>query len=378
MKVVISPDSFKDSLSAKQVANAIADGLSDVMPDIECLCVPVADGGEGTMSALVDATNGSRHKVSVTGPLGTPVRAEFGLLGDGVTAVIEMASASGIELVPYEQRNPMVATSFGTGELVSAALDLGVENIIVAIGGSATNDGGMGMMSALGVRFLADYGKPVSPNGEGLLELASMDVKGLDPRLADTRFICACDVDNPLTGDKGASAVFGPQKGATPQMIKALDDALQRYATIIKSDLGIDVEKQPGSGAAGGMGSALMAFMQAELKPGIQIVLEAVELERKLHGADLVITGEGRIDGQTIHGKTPVGVSRLAQSKGIPVIALAGALGDGCLALRSAGIYGCFSVLSKPCSLEEALTNAEQNVRYTAQNLAGVLELLVK
>lgn len=378
MKVVIAPDSFKDSLTAKQVANAIAEGLLDIMPNTECLCVPVADGGEGTMRALVDATRGTRHRVQVTGPLSIPVDAEFGVLGDGVTAVIEMASASGIELVPQEQRNPMVATSYGTGELVSAALDLGVESIIVAIGGSATNDGGIGMMTALGARFLDANGELVAPNGKGLLELASVDVTKLDPRLTQTRIVCACDVDNPLTGEKGASAVFGPQKGATPEMIKSLDAGMQRYAAVIKSALNIDVKNQPGAGAAGGMGAALMAFMQAELRPGIQIVLEAVELEAKLHGADLVITGEGRIDGQTIHGKTPVGVSRLAQKKGIPTIALAGALGDGCMALRSAGINSCFSVLSKPCTLDDALENAEQNVRYAAQNLAGVLALLTK
>jgi glycerate kinase len=376
MKVVIAPDSFKDSLTARQVANAIAAGLQDIMPNTECLCVPVADGGEGTMSALVDATGGTRHQEQVTGPLGLPVEAEFGLLGDGVTAVIEMATASGIELVPQEQRNPMVATSFGTGELVSAALDMGVESVIVAIGGSATNDGGIGMMTALGARFLDVNGEPVAPNGEGLLELASVDVADMDPRLAQTRFVCACDVDNPLTGEKGASAVFGPQKGATTEMIKALDAGMHRYAAAIKSTMAVDVETQPGAGAAGGMGAALMAFMQAELRPGIQIVLEAVELEAKLDGADLVITGEGRIDGQTIHGKTPVGVSRMAQKRGIPTIALAGALGDGCSELRTAGIQGCFSVLSKPCSLDDALANAEQNVRYTAQNLAGVLELM--
>ncbi len=378
MKVVIAPDSFKDSLTAKQVANAIAEGLLEVMPDIEYCCIPVADGGEGTMDALVDSTGGSRHNVLVTGPLQTKVMAQFGILGDGTTAIIEMACASGIELVPLNKRNPMVTTSYGTGELITAALAKNVKKIIVAIGGSATNDGGVGMMMALGAKFLNENGESICLGGQGLEEISTIDISQLEPRLNQVEFVCACDVDNPLTGEKGASAIFGPQKGATPDLVEQLDQAMKNYARCIKNQIGKEVEFVPGSGAAGGMGAALLAFLNAELKPGIDIVLDAVELKKHLKGADLVITGEGRIDGQTIHGKTPVGVSRLAQLKGIPTIAIAGALGDGCSSLRSAGIAGCFSVLSTPCSLEDALEHAERNVRLTAQNLSGVIDALYR
>lgn len=378
MKIVIAPDSFKDSLSAKQVANAIAEGLQDVMPNVECCCIPVADGGEGTMVALIDATGGRYFDVEVMDPLQRKISAQFGVLGDGETAVIEMANASGIELLEAGQRNPMVTTSYGTGQLILAALEMGVKKIIVAIGGSATNDGGIGMMTALGARFNDSDGHQVAYGGNGLHNIVSIESDQLDARLNDVEFICACDVDNPLTGEKGASAVFGPQKGASSEMVEQLDLGLKNYAQRIHHQLGKDVEFVPGSGAAGGLGAALLAFLNAELKPGIDIVLQAVELEKHLENADIVITGEGRIDGQTIHGKTPVGVSRLAQSKGIPTVALAGALGEGCRSLRSAGIAGCFSVLSKPCTLTEALENAEENVRLSAQNLAGIVTALYR
>lgn len=377
MKIVIAPDSFKECLSARAVAETIAEGLKSVLPNIECVCVPVADGGEGTMTALVEATNGSILFKSVCGPLGQAVNASYGILGDGKTAVIEMATASGIELLQPKERNPMLTTTFGTGELILAALDRGVNKIIVAIGGSATNDGGIGMLQALGAKLTDVSGRAVGFGGAALGDIVSIDVSAMDPRLAQTEIVAACDVDNPLTGETGASVIFGPQKGATPEMVLSLDNNMQHYASCIRDFLNVDVEFTKGAGAAGGMGAALLAFLKAELKPGIEIVLETVELEKHLLGADLVITGEGKIDGQTIHGKTPVGVSRLAQKKNIKTIALAGAVGDGTDDLKQAGIVACFSVIQGPCELHDAIKNGKENIFKTSKQVAGLLSLFV-
>ncbi|MDF2152992.1 glycerate kinase [Vibrio sp. CAU 1672] len=377
MKIVIAPDSFKESLSAEAVCEAIRSGIEQRLSDCDIVCVPVADGGEGTLDALIAATGGQRFSASVMGPLPEMrVQADFGLLGDGSTAVIEMARASGLELLVPEQRDPGKTTTYGTGELIRAALDLGASQLIVAIGGSATNDGGAGMMQALGMRFLDEHGYELGYGGAQLSRLMKIDRSGLDPRLSQVSVVAACDVDNPLVGVNGASAVFGPQKGATAEMVTLLDNALGHYANQIAQQLGARVAEAPGAGAAGGMGAALLAFLDAELKPGIDIVTETVALKDLIQGADWVITGEGRVDGQTLGGKTPAGVAKLAKSQGIPVVALAGSLGPGCEALEEVGITACFSVLNQPCSLPEALADGEKNLRLAAYQLAGLLEYL--
>ncbi|WP_322803016.1 glycerate kinase [Vibrio alfacsensis] len=373
MKIIIAPDSFKECLSAKEVANVIAEGIVSEIPNAECVCIPVADGGEGTLEALVDATNGRVIPVEVTGPLGNVVNAQFGVLGDQQTAVVEMASASGIELVAPCDRNPLKTTSFGTGELIKRALEENITKIIVAIGGSATNDGGVGMLQALGVKFTREDGREIGFGGGELGNIAHIDISNLDPRLQNVEILTACDVDNPLTGERGASAVFGPQKGATPDMVEALDANLRHYANCIQSTISRDIEFEKGAGAAGGMGAALLAFLNARLMPGIDIVLDTVEFEQKLMGADLVITGEGRIDSQTIHGKTPVGVSRLAQKHNIKTVALAGSVGEGIDVLKSAGIIACFSIVPTPCELSEAIAAGRENLFKTAKQLAGVV-----
>ncbi|MFU2489742.1 glycerate kinase [Thauera sp. WH-1] len=375
MKIVIAPDSYKESLSALEVAQAVEAGFRQVFPDAAYVLVPVADGGEGTVDAMVAATGGRREAVAVTGPLGERVEAFYGLSGDGATAVIEMAAASGLMLVPPAQRNPLRTSSRGTGELIRAALDAGARRFILGIGGSATNDGGAGMVQALGARLLDAEGRDVDGSGGDLARVERIDVSGLDARLAECRIEVACDVDNPLTGARGASAVFGPQKGATPEMVQTLDANLARLARLIERDLGVAVDQVPGAGAAGGMGAAMLAFFGATLKPGIEIVTAAVDLERHVRDADLVITGEGRIDFQTVHGKTPIGVARVAKRHGKPVIGIAGSLGAKVGVVHEHGIDAVFSVLSKPCSLDEALRDAAANVELTARNVAAMLRI---
>ncbi|MFN3988271.1 MAG: glycerate kinase [Rhodocyclaceae bacterium] len=375
MKIVIAPDSYKESLSALEVAEAVARGFRAVFPDAIYRLLPVADGGEGTVEAMVAATGGHRRAVQVTGPLGETVEAGYGVTGDGATAIVEMAAASGLGLVPPARRDPCVTTSRGTGELILAVLDAGIRHLIVGIGGSATNDAGAGMLQALGVRLLDEAGEVLAPGGAALARLARIDTTGLDPRLAACRIEVACDVDNPLLGPTGASAVFGPQKGATPRMVEVLDAALARFAQIVERDMGVAVAGRAGAGAAGGMGAALMAFTGASLRPGIDIVVEAVGLAKEVADADLVITGEGRMDAQTAHGKTPVGVARVAQRHGKPVIGIAGSLGPGVEALSAHGINAVFSVLSKPCTLEEALREAALNVEAAARQVAATLAL---
>ncbi|HRP25892.1 MAG TPA: glycerate kinase [Thauera sp.] len=375
MKIVIAPDSYKESLSALEVAQAVEAGFRQVFPDAAYVLVPVADGGEGTVDAMVAATGGRREAVAVTGPLGERVEAFYGLTGDGATAVIEMAAASGLMLVPPAARNPLRTSSRGTGELIRAALDAGARRFILGIGGSATNDGGAGMVQALGARLLDAEGRDVDGSGGELARLERIDVSGLDVRLAECRIEVACDVDNPLTGPRGASAVFGPQKGATPEMVQTLDANLARLARLIERDLGVAVDQVPGAGAAGGMGAAMLAFFGATLKPGIEIVTAAVDLDAHVRDADLVITGEGRIDFQTVHGKTPIGVARVAKRHGKPVIGIAGSLGADVGVVHEHGIDAVFSVLSKPCTLDEALRDAAANVELTARNVAAMLRL---
>ena len=326
MKIVIAPDSFKESLSAPEVAAAIARGWRQVFPEAELLLRPMADGGEGTVDAVLAATGGERRECRVCGPLGEPVLAHWGWLGEG-TAVLEMASASGLHHVPRDRRDATVTTSLGTGELIRAALDAGATRIILGLGGSATNDGGAGLLQALGVRFLDAREVELPPGGAALARLARIDVGGLDPRLLQARLEIAADVDNPLCGPRGASRVFGPQKGADPQQVEQLDAALEHYARLVAATLGEDHSRHPGVGAAGGLGFAARAFLHAGFRPGIELVAELSGLADAVEGADLVITGEGRLDSQSLHGKTPVGVARTARAAGVPVLALAGSLG---------------------------------------------------
>ncbi|WP_051215787.1 glycerate kinase [Ferrimonas futtsuensis] len=375
MKIVIAPDSFKESLTAMEVANAIEAGWHQIDAEAQTIKLPMADGGEGTVQALLDATAGDWLGVEVSAPLGNRRDAGFGLLGDGSTAVVEMAQASGLHLVPRDQRNPMLTSTFGTGELILAALERGVDKIIIGIGGSATNDGGAGMMQALGARLLDEEGVELPPGGGALGRLANLDLCGLDPRLSQVSLEVACDVDNPLCGAKGASAVFGPQKGATPAMVAQLDANLEHYARVIEQQHGVAVAEIPGAGAAGGLGAALAGLLKAQLKPGVEIVMDAVGLEQALQGADLVITGEGCIDGQSVHGKTPVGVSRMAKKAGVPVVALAGSLGPGAELVHQEGIAALFSVVPGVTNLDDALARGAENLTLTARNLAAVWQM---
>ncbi len=373
---VIAPDSFKGSASAREVAQAIADGLRTALPDASYDLVPMADGGEGTVDALVSATGGQIVKVKVTGPLGEPVDSFFGILGDGTTAVIEMAAAAGLALVPPERRNPMVTTTYGVGELIKAALDAGCRRFIIGIGGSATNDGGAGMAQALGVRLLDATGNEIGFGGGALAKLARIDASGLDPRVREAEFLVACDVTNPLTGPNGASAVYGPQKGATPEMVAKLDANLRHYAALIRRDLGVDVETVPGAGAAGGLGAGLMAFCHAQLRRGVELVIEAVRLPERVQRADIVITGEGRLDFQTGFGKVPYGVAQVAKRFGRPVIAIAGQLGEGAERCREWGIDACFAITYKPMSEAEAMRETLSLLRRTAEEVGWLLHAL--
>lgn len=376
MKIVIAPDSFKESLSALEAANAIERGFKAIFPNAEYRKMPMADGGEGTVQSLVDATNGSIEERTVTGPLGEPVKAFFGLMGDGKTAIIEMAAASGLHLVPAEKRNPLFTSTRGTGELISAALDLGVKHIIIGIGGSATNDGGAGMVQALGGRLLDEAGLNIGPGGGALCELASIDLTGLDARLKDVHVEVACDVDNPLTGPRGASAIFGPQKGATPEMVELLDRNLTHFANIVEKELDKSFRDIEGAGAAGGLGASLLAFLNADLKRGIDIVLGAVNFEDTVKDADLVITGEGRIDSQTIYGKTPIGVAKAAKKYGVSVIGLAGSLADDSHVVYEHGIDALFSIVPGVITLPDAFEHAAIYTERTARNIAASLKTM--
>lgn len=375
MKIVLAPDSFKESMTAKEACEAIEKGLRKVIDNLECVHVPMADGGEGTTQSLVDATGGKFYTVEVTGPLGERKEAIFGILGDEKTAILEMAEASGLEIVPREKRDATITTTYGTGELIKAALDKGVETILIGIGGSATNDGGAGMVQALGGKLLDRVGNEIGFGGGELAKLEKIDIANLDKRLKDVKIIVACDVQNPLTGPTGASHVFGRQKGANEEQREQLDKNLKHYAEIIRRDLGKDVETIPGAGAAGGLGAGLMAFLSAELRKGIDIVIEYSKLEDKIQGADYVITGEGSIDGQTRFGKTPYGVAKVAKKYDIPVIALAGNVGKDIDVLYDYGFTAIFSILPRVETLEKAINNGKENIQYISENLGRVLNL---
>lgn len=375
MKIIIAPDSFKESLSALEAADAIERGFKTVFPGADYRKLPMADGGEGTVQSLIDATNGWIKERVVTGPLGESVKAFFGMMGDGKTAVIEMAAASGLHLVPVDKRNPLVTTTRGTGELIGAALDAGAERLIIGIGGSATNDGGAGLIQALGGRLLDESGREIGPGGGALSQLASIDVRGLDSRLQSVKLEVACDVDNPLTGPRGASAVFGPQKGATADMVDALDQNLVHFADVAEKALGTACRETEGAGAAGGLGWSLLAFLHADLKRGVDIVLEAVDFENEVQDADLVITGEGRIDSQTIYGKTPIGVAKAAKSYDVPVIGIAGSISRDSDAVYQHGIDALFSIVPGAMPLEDACEHAAEYMERTARDIAASIKL---
>ncbi|EPY7047055.1 glycerate 2-kinase [Klebsiella variicola subsp. variicola] len=375
MKIVIAPDSYKESLSAAEVAQAIEKGFREIFPDAQYVSMPVADGGEGTVEAMIAATQGTEHSAWVTGPLGEKVEACWGMSGDGVTAFIEMAAASGLGLVPPEKRNPLITTSRGTGELILQALEHGAKRIIIGIGGSATNDGGAGMMQALGARLCDAEGQEIGHGGGSLSRLSRIDLSAIDPRLLDRMIHVACDVTNPLVGERGASRIFGPQKGATETMIVELDRNLAHFADVIKASLQVDVKPIPGAGAAGGMGAALMAFLNAELRSGIEIVTEALKLEEQIHDCSLVVTGEGRIDSQSIHGKVPVGIARVAKKYRKPVIGIAGSLTHDVGVVHHHGIDAVFSVLTTVSTLEEAFRGAFDNIYRASRNIAATLQV---
>jgi len=376
LRIVLAPDSFKGSLGAAEVCEAFRKGVSRVAPDAECVVLPLADGGEGTTEALCAATGGTIVEIDVTGPLPSDrVRGKLGRLGGGDTAVLEMASASGLALVPPDKRNPLLTTSRGAGELIQAALDAGARHLIIGIGGSATNDLGTGLAQALGVRFFrSDGGEIIAPmRGEWLEEIGRIDVAGLHPAIQECKIEVACDVDNPLLGPRGAAAVYGPQKGATPEIVARLESGAARAIDIIEAATGRRARDFPGSGAAGGLGAGLLAFLGATLRPGIGIVLDATRFVERIRGADLVLTGEGRIDGQTAHGKTISGVARAAKECGVPVVAIVGSIGEGAEFLYSSGLTSVFPLVPGPVTLEEAMANASAMIADTAERVLRLL-----
>jgi glycerate kinase len=375
MRIIVAPDSFKGSASALEVARAMERGVRAVFPGAEVVKVPIADGGEGTVAALLDATGGQPRTSRVRGPLGEPVEAGWGVLGDGRTAVLEMAAASGLPLVPAGRRDPRLASTSGTGELVRAALDEGLRRLVLGIGGSATNDGGAGLARALGVRFLDVAGRELAEGGAALAGLDRIDLSGLDPRLATAELLVACDVDNPLTGPRGASAVYGPQKGAPPAVVAELDAALARFAEVARAATGRDVAALPGAGAAGGLGAGLLFFTPARLRPGVELVLEATGFDRLVAGAALVLTGEGRTDAQTAMGKAPVGVAAAAKRHGVPVVCLSGGLGDGADLVLTHGIDALAAVVPGPMTVEEAMAGGAALIEAATARVCRLLRV---
>jgi len=376
MKIVIAPDSFKESLSAAAVASCIENGFSEIFPDSEYIKIPLADGGEGTVDVLVDALNGQRQKQIVHGPISGDVNAVWALLDDGhtKTALIEIAAASGLDLITPEQRNPLIATSYGTGQSILHALDRGAKKILIGLGGSATNDGGAGILQALGGQLLDAQGNELPVGGAALLNLASIDLTDLDKRCAGVEFIVACDVSNPLTGENGASAIFGPQKGATPEMVELLDNALSHFASVAQQSTHINHQQSVGFGAAGGAPLGLSLAFNIQIKAGIDMVLDILNVDELLQGADLVISGEGMMDNQTLNGKTPFGIAKRAAERGIPVISIAGSLGAEVDALYDT-MGSIFGTVRSPQSLAQVLNEADENLTRTARNIAATLAM---
>lgn len=373
MKIVIAPDSFKESLTALEAAYAIEEGFKKIFPKAKYTKIPMADGGEGTVQSIIDATEGTIKKLFVTGPLGDSLEAFYGLSGDRKLAVIEMAASSGLEQVPLAKRNPLLTTTYGFGELIADALDEGVDEILLGIGGSATNDGGAGMVMRLGGKLLDKRGELIQPTGAGLKELVAIDLTELHPRIKEVTIRVACDVDNPLTGKNGAAHIYGPQKGANPKQVEELDQNLKNYAHVIQTYLNKDVDGIAGAGAAGGLGAGLVAFLDADLERGGDLLIDLMNLEQKIKDADLVITGEGGINHQTIFGKTPIAVSKLAKNYQVPVIAFSGALNKGYESIYNEGIDAAFSIIPELSTLEEALEQGYVNLKSTAMNVAQLL-----
>ncbi|AOF48613.1 MAG: glycerate kinase [Tetragenococcus halophilus] len=375
MKIVIAPDSFKESMTSLEAATAIEKGFKKVLPNEEYLKVPMADGGEGTVQSIIDATGGSFKTETVKGPLGESLKAQYGLTGDKKVAVIEMAASSGLDKVEPSDRNPLKTSTYGFGELIHSALDEGVEEIILGIGGSATNDGGAGMIMSLGGKLLDKNEKNIFPTGEGLKELQFIDVSNIHSRIKDVTFRVACDVDNPLTGPNGASYIYGPQKGGDSKMLEQLDKNLVHYAEIVKKQMGKDIDSPAGAGAAGGLGAGLLGFLDAKLQRGGDLLVEMLSLEDALKDAALLITGEGSINHQTRFGKTPVAVSHIGKKLGIPTIALAGSLNEGYESIYKEGIDAAFSIIPQLSSLETVLANGKENVETLATNIATIIKL---
>jgi glycerate 2-kinase len=378
MKVVIAIDSFKGSVSSLEGSREIALGIKSVYPDVNTVILPLADGGEGTTEALVSATGGRSRSIQVTGPLGEPVQAAYGILGNGQTAVIEVAAACGLPLVPIERRNPLFTTTFGVGELIHDAINQGCREYVIGLGGSATNDAGIGMLQALGYRFMDEEGNEVGYGGDALLRVRRIIATQVWPELESCKFQVACDVNNPLYGPDGAAYVFAQQKGANADMAKVLDDGLTNFADIVERDLGSHMQSIPGAGAAGGLGGAFAVFLQGELQSGASLVLDMIGIEEELYGTDFVITGEGRLDGQTSMGKAPLGIARLAEQHGVPVIALAGGVTKEASNLNGLGITSYFSVVSGPMPLEQAMETDEtkSNLRRTAEQLFRLIRAM--
>ena len=369
MKILIAPDSFKGSISSMDAALSIERGILHAFPHAETVLVPVADGGEGTMENLVAATGGHKIKVQVIDPLKKPIEAEFGVLGDQQTCIIEIAAASGLNLISSTERNPLKTTTYGTGQLIKAALDEGYRNFILALGGSATNDGGAGMLQALGVELTNSAGKELDVGGGELSQLKQLSIENFDPRIEESQFIIASDVENPFVGPTGATYVFGSQKGATEAMVKVLDANLLHFANKIEEKMGVRLHDSPGAGAAGGIGGAFQAFFPSTLRRGVDVVMEYAKLEEKLENADLVITGEGQVDFQTAYGKTPMGVAQSAKAKNIPTIILAGSFEGKIGSLYQYGVIGVYSIMNKPMTLEQAMNDASLLLEKTAEQV---------
>ena len=369
MNILVAPDSFKDSLSASEVSRIIYEAISAVIPSASIRQIPISDGGEGLLEALLTPLQGTLVSVSVKDPLHRTIEASYGLVDQGKTAIIEMATASGLELLSIEERNPLITSTYGTGELIKNALDKGCTKIIIGLGGSATNDGGIGMIKALGGLFLDQYNQEIADGGGALSTLHSIDLSGLDKRLQQVAIVCACDVDNPLTGPSGASYVYAKQKGASDNMLAVLDSNLSNYATVIKATLNKDLEHISGTGAAGGTAMGLLAFLDATLTPGIALITELLHLEKHIKEAQLVVTGEGKIDIQTLHGKTIMGIASLAKKHSIPVLVFTGSIGHGISEIYDQGVTAIFSIVSEPMSLETAIKNAAELLKTSVTNV---------
>jgi glycerate kinase len=374
MKIIIAPDSFKGSNTSIRVAGLVERGIRKVYPDAEVVKIPIADGGEGTVEAVVLGGEGEYRDLEVRGPLDDPVKARYGVLSGG-RAVIEMAAASGLPLLPDSKRNPLLTTTYGTGQLIKAALDEGCREFLIGIGGSATTDGGMGMAAALGYSFKDDAGQELGYAGKDLERLADIDTSSADPRLKESRFTVACDVTNPLYGKEGAAYIYGPQKGATPEMVERLDKGLRHFAEVLEGAFGRDISQEPGSGAAGGLGAGLMIFCGAQLKSGIDAVLDIVGFDRHMDSTDLVITGEGAIDGQSTYGKVPVGVAKRVSRYDVPVLAIVGDIGAGAENVYNFGIHGIMSTVNRAMPLKEAMAQSSELLEDAAERMMRIVRI---